>query len=123
MHSVSSMLHVWVPGCCIHNLPSSIFKHFIITLLCASLDFTSSFLPYKHPLHVQSTCASFPQDGWTSVLLAARYGHKEVVQQLCETFGADFLHRKKVRAMQTISGSEWLSELCIDRTHAITLTG
>ena len=45
------------------------------------------------------------------------------MQELCETFGADFLHRKKVRAMQTISGSEWLSELCIDRAHAVTLTG
>ena len=40
------------------------------------------------------------------------------MQELCETFGADFLHRKKVRAMQTISGREWLSELCIDGTHA-----
>ena len=46
--------------------------------------------------------ASFLQDGWTAVLLAARYGHKEVVQELCETFGADFLHRKKVKVMQTI---------------------
>ena len=91
--------------------------------MCATLDITSSFLPYKHPLHVQFTFVSFPQDGWTAVLLAARYGHKEVVQELCETFGADFLHKKKVRAMQTISGSEWLSELCIDRTHAVTLTG
>ena len=67
--------------------------------------------------------ASFPQDGWTAVLLAARFGHKEVVQELCETFGTDFLHRKKVKAMHTISDSEWLSELCIDRTHAVTLTG
>ena len=91
--------------------------------MCATLDVISSFLPYKHPLHVQSTVAPFPQDGWTAVLLAARNGHKEVVQELCETFGADFLHRKKVSAMQTISGSEWLSELCIDRTHAVTLTG
>ena len=91
--------------------------------LRASSDVTSSFLPYKHPLHVQSSFASFPQDGLTAVLLAARYGHKELVQELCETFEADFLHRNKVRAMQTISGSEWLSELCIDRTHAITLTG
>ena len=74
--------------------------------LCASLEVTSSFLPYKHPVHVQSTFASFPQDGFTAVLLAARYGHKDVVQELCETFEADFLHRKKVRAMQTISGSE-----------------
>ena len=91
--------------------------------MCATLVVTSSFLPYKHPLHVQSTFASFPQNYWTAVLLAARYGHKEVVQELCENFGADFLHRMKVRAMQSISGSEWLSELCIDRTHAVTLTG
>ena len=67
----------------------------------------------------QSTIAPFPQDGWTAILLAARYGHKDLVQELCETFGADFLHRKKVRAMQTVSGSEWLRELIIYnvRTH------
>ena len=35
------------------------------------------------------------------------------MQELCETFGADFLHREKVRAIQTVSGSEWLSELCM----------
>ena len=50
------------------------------------------------------------------------------MQELCETFGADFLHRNKVMAMQIISGSgmkvirhagldsrmiiEWLTELC-----------
>ena len=80
--------------------------------VCSSFAFTpSSFLPYKHPLDVHSTFAPFPQDGWTAVLLAARYGHKEVVQELCETFGADFLHKNKVRTMQTMSGSEWLSEL------------
>ena len=56
----------------------------------------SSFLPYKHQLHVLSMFASFPQDGSTAVLLAAGYGHKEVVQELCETFEADFLHRMKV---------------------------
>ena len=83
--------------------------------LSASLDVTSSFLPYKHPLHVQSTFAPFPQDGWTAVLLAAHYGHKEVVQELCETFEADFLHRKKVRAMRIISRDEWLSKLCMFR--------
>ena len=33
------------------------------------------------------------------------------MQELCEMFGAGFLHRKKVRAVQTVSGSEWLSEL------------
>ena len=80
--------------------------------VCSCFAFTSSsFLPYKPPLDVHSTFAPLPQDGCAAVLLAARYGHKEVVQQLCETFGADFLHRMKVRAMQTISGSEWLSEL------------
>ena len=42
----------------------------------------------------------------TPVLLAARYGHKVVVRELYETFGADILHRKKVRAMQTVSGSD-----------------
>ena len=46
--------------------------------------------------------ASFLQAGWTAVLLAAHYGHKELVQELCETFGADFLHKMKVRVMQTI---------------------
>ena len=74
-------------------------------------------------LHVPFTFASFPQDGLTAALLAARYGHKEVAQELCDTFEADFLHRNKVWAMQTISDSEWLSELCIDGTHAVTLTG
>ena len=54
---------------------------------------------------------SLPQDSVTAVLAAARYGHKGLVQELCETFGADVLHRKKVRVMQTVSGSEWLSEL------------
>ena len=78
---------------------------------------------FYHTLHVQSTFASFPQDGWTAVLLAARYGHKEVVQKLCETFGADFLYRKKVKSMHAISGSEWLSELYIYGTHAVTLIG
>ena len=56
---------------------------------------------------------SLHQDGWTAVLCAAFKGHKDVVQELCENFGADFLHRNKVRAMQTVSGSEWLSELCM----------
>ena len=98
----------------LYSFPSFTFKHFTSTLqLCATLNVIFSFLLYKQPLHLQSTFALFPQDGWTAVLLAAYCGHKEVVQELCETFGADFLHRKKVRAMQTISGSEWLSELCM----------
>ena len=59
--------------------------------------------PHLHPF----------QDGVTAVLLAARFGHKCLVQELCETLGADILHRMKVRAMQTVSGSECLSELCM----------
>ena len=42
---------------------------------------------------------SIPQDGVTAVMLAARCGYQSLVQELCETFGADVLHRKKVRAM------------------------
>ena len=61
-----------------------------------------------------------PQDGWTAVLLAARYGHQSLVQELCESFGADFLHRKKVRVMQTVNVSEWLSEVCM---YPITMCG
>ena len=57
--------------------------------------------------------APSPQNGNTAVLLAALNGHKDLVQELCENFGADFMHRNKVRAMQTVSDSEWLSELCI----------
>ena len=57
--------------------------------------------------------ALFPQYGNTAVLLAAVKGHEDLVQELCDTFGADFLHREKVRAMQTVSGSEWLSALCM----------
>ena len=61
----------------------------------------------------QSNLHALPQDGWTALLLAAHYGHQNLVQELWESFGADFLHRKKVRVMQTVSGSEWLSELCV----------
>ena len=49
---------------------------------------------------------SLPQNGGTAVLAAARFGHKSLVQELCETFGADVLHRMKVRALQTVSGSD-----------------
>ena len=56
---------------------------------------------------------ALPQNGLTAVVLAAHYGHQSLVQELCEDFGADLLHRGKVRAMQTVSGSEWLDELCM----------
>ena len=42
-----------------------------------------------------------PQNGNTAVLVGSFNGHKDLVQELCETFGADFLHKNKVRAMQT----------------------
>ena len=67
----------------------------------------------------QSTIAPFPQDGWTVVLVASRYGHKDLVQELCEAFGADFLHRNKVRAMQTVSGSEWLNEYACTQSSCV----
>ena len=67
---------------------------------------------YK-PVDDQQILHAFPQDGWTAVQLAARYGHQSLVQELCETFGADILHRKKVRVMQTVRGSEWLSKFYI----------
>ena len=66
---------------------------------------------------------ALPQDGWTSVLLASGFGHQSLVQELCESFGADFLHRKKVRVMLTVSGSEWFSELCMcGCTHRMTVS-
>ena len=58
-------------------------------------------MPYNHTLGVQSSFAPFPQDGWTALILAARYGHKELVDMLYE-YGADVLHKKKVRAMCTM---------------------
>ena len=45
---------------------------------------------------------SLDQEGWTTVLVAARYGHRSLVQELCEAFRADILHRRKVRVMQTV---------------------
>ena len=90
--------------------------YFLVFTVQAPTSYTFYFLYIYHTsIHfiVQSMFASFPQDGSTAVLLAALYGHKVVVQELCETFGADFLHRNKVRAMRIISGSEWLSELCM----------
>ena len=49
-----------------------------------------------------ATPAVWAQWTWTFVL------------ELCEHLhSSDFLHRKKVRAMRIIGGSEWLSELCM----------
>ena len=63
--------------------------------------------------HYMFYFAPFSQYGNTAVLCAAFEGDKDLVQELCETFGADFLHKNKVRAMQTVSDSEWLCELCM----------
>ena len=63
--------------------------------------------------HTFDVFAPSPQVGSTVVLLAAHKGHKDLVQELCEIYVADILHKKKVRAMQTVSGSEWLNELCM----------
>ena len=81
-----------------------------------TLDITFSSLPHKHPLcDIQPAFPLFLQDGWTAILLAARYGHKKVVQELCETYGADFLHRKKVRAMKTdVAVRGWVNYACAD---------
>ena len=76
-------------------------SHFLI-----DINFPSGL--YRNPL-----LPTLPQDGWTAVLLAARYGRQDLVQELCETFGTDFLHRMKVRPVQIVSDSEWLSEMCM----------
>ena len=75
---------------------------------------------YVHSLGLRSQLLRTGQDGWTTVLLAAHYGHQSLVQELWETFVADFLHKMKVRVMQTVSGSEWLRKLCICPMTALT---
>ena len=60
-------------------------------------------MPCKSMLSGTVYFGPFPQDGWTPVLLAARYGHKATVHMLCDTFEADILHRKKASAMQTMT--------------------
>ena len=72
---------------------------------------TPSSVP--HSTHLMNVLHPLLQNGSTAILLAALKGHKDLVEELCETFGADFLHRNKVRAMQTVSGSEWLGESCV----------
>ena len=68
---------------------------------------------------------SLPQNGGTAVLVAALFGHKGLVQELCETFGADVLHRMKVRSMQTVSGSDvcMCPIIMCGCTHSITSAG
>ena len=63
--------------------------------------------------HFMFHFAPLSQYGNTAVLCAAFEGDKDLVQDLCETFEADFLHKNKVRAMRTMGDTEWLSELCV----------
>ena len=77
--------------------------------VCLENSITSSSLPCSTDLMYRLILHPLPQIGNTAVLLAALKGHKDLVQELCETFGADFLHRDKVRTMLTASDSEWLS--------------
>ena len=71
------------------------------TLYILEDSLTPSFLP--HSTQCTFFFAPLSQDGSTAVQLAAFKGHKDLVQELCEIFGADFLHRNKVRAMQTVT--------------------
>ena len=66
---------------------------------------------YKHTLDVQSIFTPSLQNGTTAVLYATLNGHTDLVQLLCESYGADVLHRNKVRAMHTASVSRWWTEL------------
>ena len=95
MSKVQMNMHA---GSCVCSCALFCVYSFLVSTIQALASCTVHFSP-------------LPQDGRTAVLVAARCGHKEVVQELCETFGADFLHKNKVRAIQTMSGSEWLSEL------------
>ena len=51
------------------------------------------------------------------------------MQELCETFGADFLHREKVRVIQTEAalnvhvGVNFGSELCMYSSYQIIMCG
>ena len=86
--------------------------HSVLFSLIYTFHFsTLQFIVYA--CHYMFYFASLSQYGTTAVQCAALNGHKDLVQELCETFMADFLHRNKVRTMQTVSGCEWLSELCM----------
>ena len=74
--------------------------HLINTLLILLLCMLLSHQCHA-TIHLVFSFPSFPQDGWTALILAARYGHKELVDMLYE-YGADVLHKKKVRAMCTM---------------------
>ena len=78
---------------------------------------------YKHTLDVQSIFTPFLQNGTTALLLATRYGHTDLVQLLCESYGADVLHRNKVRAMYTASVNRWWGELNCAYIHLIVVEG
>ena len=104
---------------CISVTDGSVADH-VCVYMCMCVCVCVCDLTFLSSLCRNPLLHALPQDGWTAPLLAARYGHHSLVQELCETFGADFLHRTNVRAMQTLSDSEWLSELCM---YPITMCG
>ena len=68
-------------------------------------------MSYKHTLDVQSIFTPFLQDGWTALFYATHNGHADLVRLLCEVYGADVLHRNKVRAVHTTSVIGCLGQL------------
>ena len=98
----------------------SLYRWLLIGILCISLVQYSTIvyigcyslsMSYKHTLGVQSNFIPFLQYGWTALLCATYNGHTDLVRLLCEVYGADVLHRNKVRAMHTTSVIECLGEL------------
>ena len=78
----------------------------IVYIVCYSLP-----MSYKRTLDVQSIFIPFLQNGWTALFCATLNGHADLVRLLCEVYGADVLHRNKVRAMHTTSVIGCLGEL------------
>ena len=87
------------------------------------LDVTPLSMSYKHTLDVQSIFTPFLQDGSTALFYATQYGHTDLAQLLCESYGADVLHRTKVRAMHTASINRWWGELNCAYVHLIVIEG
>ena len=80
-------------------------------LYITKLPLATDIINASITLDVQSIFTPFLQNGTTALLLATQYGHTDLVQLLCESYGADILHRNKVRAMHTASVNRWWGEL------------
>ena len=99
----------------------SLYKWLLIGILCISLVPYSTIvcyigcyslpMSYKHTLDVQSNFIPFLQNGWTALFCATQNGHTHLVRLLCEVYGADILHREKVRAMHSTSVIGCLGQL------------